>query len=114
MEKFVKVCWEEDRQAGESNCNLYNDYEPGTIFYNPQNTNKKTRVFEEIKEKVLNSTITDNTTGLNYALECGCEPKLFVEVIEALLKEDKIKISGCFNKKATNIHRLKQYKIELK
>lgn len=113
MEKFVKVCWEEDRQAGESNCNLYDDYEPGTIFYNPQNTNKKTRVFENIKEKVLNSTITDNTTGLKYALECGCEPELFVDVMESLIKENKIRVIGTYNKRSTNIHKIEEYKIEL-
>ena len=113
MEKFVKVCWEEDRQAGESNCNLYDDYEPGTIFYNPQNTNKRTRVFENIKEKVLNSTITDNTTGLKYALECGCEPKLFVDVMESLIKENKIRVIGTYNKRSTNIHKIEEYKIEL-
>ena len=31
---------------------------------------------------LLDSTINDNITGLDYALECGCEPKLFVEVTE--------------------------------
>lgn len=51
MEKFVKVCWKEDRQAGESNCNLYNDFEPGTLFYDSLYTNKKTRIIKEIKEK---------------------------------------------------------------
>ena len=114
MEKFVKVCWKEDRQAGESNCNLYNDFEPGTLFYDPQYTNKKTRIIKEIKEKILNSTIKDNITGLEYALECGCEPKLFVEVMDSMIKENRVKILGTYNKQATNIHKAKSYKIELK
>ena len=104
MEKFVKVCWKEDRQAGESNCNLYNDFEPGTLFYDPLYTNKKTRIIKEIKEKILNSTIKDNITGLDYALECGCEPKLFVEVMDSMIKENRVKILGTYNKQATNIH----------
>lgn len=114
MEKFVKVCWKEDRQAGESNCNLYNDFEPGTLFYDPQYTNKKTRIFKEIKDKILDSTIKDNLTGLDYALECGCEPILFVEVMDTLIKEDRVKILGTYNRQATNIHKAKSYKIELK
>lgn len=114
MEKFVKVCWKEDRQAGESNCNLYNDFEPGTLFYDPQYTNKKTRIIKEIKEKILNSTIKDNITGLDYALECGCEPKLFVEVMDSMIKENRVKILGTYNKQATNIHKANRYKIELK
>ena len=114
MEKFVKVCWKEDRQAGESNCNLYNDFEPGTLFYDPQITNKKTRIFKEIKDRILDATINDNITGLDYALECGCEPKLFVEVMDTLINENRVKILGTYNKQATNIHKANTYKIELK
>ena len=114
MEKFVKVCWKEDRQAGESNCNLYNDFEPGTLFYDPQYTNKKTRIIKEIKEKILNSTIKANITGLEYALECGCEPKLFVEVMDSMIKENRVEILGTYNKQATNIHKANIYKIEPK
>lgn len=114
MEKFVKVCWKEDRQAGESNCNLYNDFEPGTLFYDPLYTNKKTRIIKEIKEKILNSTIKDNITGLDYALECGCEPKLFVEVMDSMIIENRVKILGTYNKQATNIHKANIYSRPLK
>ena len=114
MEKFVKVCWKADRQAGESNCNLYNDFEPGTLLYDPLYTNKKTRIIKEIKEKILNSTIKDNITGLEYALECGCEPKLFVEVMDSMIKENRVEILGTYNKQATNIHKANIYKIEPK
>ena len=113
MEKFVKVCWKEDNQAGESNCNLYNDFEPGTLFYNPQYTNKKVIVSEDIKKKVLDAIIKDNIAGLDYALSLGCEPKLFVDVIDELIEKGKVKIVGTYNKQATNIHKVSMYKIEL-
>lgn len=113
MEKFVKVCWKEDNQAGESNCNLYNDFEPGTLFYDPQYTNKKVIVSEDIKKKVLDAIIKDNIAGLDYALSLGCEPKLFVDVIDELIEKGKVKIVGTYNKQATNIHKVSMYKIEL-
>ena len=113
MEKFVKVCWRHDEQAGESNCNLYNDYEPGTLFYDSKHPNKKNQVFQNIKEMVLRAEITDNISGLDYALKCGCEPKLFVEVMESLIKDKKIRVIGTYNKRSTNIHRINEYKIEL-
>ncbi len=114
MEKFVKVCWRVDNLAGESNCNLYNDFEPGNLFYNIQHTNKKTLVFNEIQNKILNCEIKDNLTGLDYALRCGCEPKLYVEVIDALIKEKKVHVVGTFNRQATNICKVNKYKIELR
>ena len=51
MEKFLKVCWKHDKLAGESNCNIENDFEPGTLFFNPANTNKRQRVLEKIKKE---------------------------------------------------------------
>ena len=113
MEKFVKVCWREDKQAGESNCNLYNDFEPGTFFYDIQHTNKKTLVFNDIRNKVLNCEIKDNLTGLDYALRCGCEPKLYVEVMDALIKEKKAHIVGTYNRQATNICKVAKYIIKI-
>lgn len=113
MEKFVKVCWKHDKLAGESNCNVYDDFEPGTLFYNPQNSNKRKRVYTDIKEKILNHSISNNKQGLDYALRRGCEPKLYVEVIDALRKEGKIRIEGKFNRQATNIHNVGEYKIVL-
>lgn len=113
MEKFVKVCWKEDKRAGESNCNLYNDFEPGTLFYDIQHTNKKTLVFNDIRNKILNCEIKDNLTGLDYALRCGCEPKLYVEVMDALIKEKKVHIVGTYNRQATNICKVAKYIIKI-
>lgn len=113
MEKFVKVCWKHDGQAGESNCNLYNDFEPGTLFYDSNHPNKKNQVFQDIKDRILRAEIIDNISGLDYALKCGCEPKLFVEVMDSLLKDNKVRIVGTYNKRSTNIHRIDDYKIEL-
>lgn len=113
MEKFVRVCWNEDPQAGESNCNLYDDFEIGTLFYNPNQTNKKAQVLDDIRNKILNCEITDNIMGLDYALSCGCEPKLYVQVMDNLIKEKKVHVIGKYNRKSTNILNVSKYKIRL-
>ena len=113
MEKFVKVCWKHDYMSGESNCNIDNDYLPGTLFFEQDNSNKKLMVKDMIERLILEGTITSNIHGLQYALKCGCEPKLFVEVITQLKKAGKVTINGKFNRKSTNIHRIDEYLIGL-
>lgn len=113
MEKFVKVCWAEDENSGESNCNIDNDFEKGTFFYDPVNTTKKIRIKEELGKLILNGRIRSNIEGLKWVLSCGCEPKLFVDVIDSLVKQKKVAIQGKFNKQSTNIHKVEEYKIEV-
>lgn len=107
MEKFLKVCWEEDRLSGDSNCNIDNDYEEGSLFYNESETQKIVTVKQELKDKILNGIIKDNISGLKYALHRGCQPKVFVEVMSDVKKQGKVDIIGTFNKTAVNIHKIK-------
>lgn len=107
MEKFLKVCWDEDRLSGDSNCNIDNDYEAGSLFYDESVTQKKVSVKQELINKILNGNITDNITGLKYALHRGCQPSIYVEVMNELKENGKVDIIGTFNSKATNIHKIK-------
>lgn len=107
MEKFLKVCWEHDEYSGESNCNVYNDYEKGSLFYGSELPRKINQVKEKLESKILNGKICGNVDGLKFALKEGCMPKVFVQVIEELKKSNKVEIQGSFNKKATNIHKIK-------
>lgn len=113
MEKFVKVCWKHDSMSGDSNCNIDEDYLPGTLFFDQENSNKKSMVKEQIERLILGGSITTNIEGLKYALTHGCEPKLFVEVITKLKKDQRISIEGKFNRQSSNIHRVDQYNIVL-
>ncbi len=113
MEKFIKVCWAHDNFAGESNCNINNDFDKDSLFYNPLGTNKIQVVKDDITNHILAGDIEDNISGLKYALKYGCKPKLFIDVIESLLKNQKVKIDGQMNKTASNIHSAKLYKIRL-
>lgn len=114
MEKFIKVCWKHDNLSGESNCNIDNDYEKDSLFYDGTHTIKKDNVLEEIKNTILSGKIKDNYTGLKYALERGCEPSLYIRAITELMNADKVSINGKFNKQATNIHKVELYSITIK
>ena len=111
MEKFVKVCWKYDSMSGDSNCNIDEDYLPGTLFFDQENSNKKSMVKEQLERLILGGSITTNIEGLKYALTHGCEPKLFVEVITKLKKDQRISIEGKFNRQSSNIHRVDKYNI---
>lgn len=113
MEKFVKVCWMEDENSGESNCNIDNDFEKGSLFYDPANTAKKIKIREELEALILNGEIKSNVEGLKWVLKCGCEPKLFVETMNSLVKKEKVVVKGKFNKQSSNIHKVDEYKIEV-
>ncbi|MDE6245885.1 MAG: three-Cys-motif partner protein TcmP [Treponemataceae bacterium] len=112
MEKFVKVCWNEDHSSGESNCNINDDFEEGSLFYTDE-TSKKISVKKELNDLILKGEIISNVDGLKFALSKGCEPKLFVEVIDSLYNEKKIEIIGKFNRQSTNIHKVDEYRIKV-
>lgn len=57
--------------------------------------------------------IINNVAGLKFTLSKGCEPKLFVEVIDSLCNEKKIEIIGKFNRQSTNIHKVDEYRIKV-
>ena len=114
MEKFLKVCWKYDPLSGEASFKIeINDFEEGTLFYNPETTVIKEKIKNEIKELILSGKISDNKAGLKHALKRGCEPKLFTEVVQELINNKSIKIVGKFNKQSTKIHRITElYKIK--
>ncbi len=103
----------EDENSGESNCNIDNDFEKGSLFYDLTNTTKKIKIKEELKQLILNGQIKSNVDGLKWVLAHGCEPKLFVDVASSLVKQKKVAIQGKFNKQSSNIHRVEKYQIEV-
>jgi three-Cys-motif partner protein len=114
MEKFLKVCWQEDENSGESNFNINNDIEEGDLFYDPSNSAKKVEVRKIVEKEILSRRITDNIEGFKFVLEKGCKPELFTNVAKKLEKEQKIIRIGKLSYKSTEIHKAEKYKIELK
>ena len=113
MEKFLKVCWSKDRFAGESNCNIDDDFEEDSIFYKKSSSYKITNVEEEIENAVLSGEICDNISGFKYTMRRGCEPSLFINVVKALESRKRIKRYGDINNSSTNVHRIKPYAIKV-
>ena len=111
MEKFLRVCWGKDKLSGESNFNIDNDYQKGTLFYNPDKTVKKQKIESDIQDKILSGKIADNIEGLKYALRNGCLPELFTSVVKKLENDNKIERTGNLNYTSSDIHKAKQYKI---
>lgn len=113
MEKFLKVCWSKDKNSGEANFNIENDFEEGSLFYDPSTSNKKKQVKQLLRDYILDGNIKDNIKGLKYTLKQGCELSLFANLIKQLEKEKKVKRSGDVNNSAVNIHKIKKYNIEV-
>lgn len=113
MEKFLKVCWNHDTFSGEANYNIDNNFEKDTLFYNLESTIKKDIVSREIKKLILTGKLSDNISGLKYAMRNGCEAKLFVEAIKDLEKEKMIERIGDANNQSSNIHKAKIYRIKI-
>jgi len=113
MEKFLKVCWDKDKLSGESNCNINNDFQAGTLFYNEMETVKRQTMESDVRNKILSKSIVDNVNGLKYVLKNGCLPELFTAVVKKMESEKLITRIGDLNYSSTNIHKVKQYTINV-
>ena len=113
MEKFLKVCWTQDPISGESSFNIDNDFTEESLFFDKESTAKKQYVSNIVKQKILSREITSNAVGLKFALENGCMPKLFTDVVKELEKEGKIKRTGSTSYSSSNIHKVETYDIVL-
>jgi three-Cys-motif partner protein len=113
MEKFLRVCWRADKYSGESSFNIDNDFQSNELFYDEEHTNKKERIKNEIKKKILSGEIANNKTGLKYALKKRCLPEVFVSTVSELEKNNLIRCYPKFNGQSINIHRATFYQIEV-
>lgn len=113
MEKFLKVCWQKDNFSGEANFTIDNDFPPGTLFYNVEQSNKKQIMREDMEQKILSGELSNNIVGLKYALQHGCEPKLFTQTVQELEQKKRIQRTGLVNNSSSNIHKVKPYDIKV-
>lgn len=114
MEKFLKVCWKHDPYAGESNCNIFDDFEQGTLFHTTEETNKIENIKNKLRDEILNGKITSNISALKFVLNEGGKLSLYLDLIQVLVKSGKIEIIGDFNKQTSGIHSIKEYSFKVK
>lgn len=108
MEKFLKVCWEKDIMAGEANFDINNDFQFGSLFFDEKFSNKIEKYKNEFYKKIENNELKNSLEGLKFTLKYGIQTKTYLETIIDLMKDNKIIIvNGKFNKKISNIHKLK-------
>lgn len=112
MEKFLKTCWKNDQLSGEANYNIDNNFEQGTLFFTPNSNIKKENVSTLIEKQILDGKISENITGMKFAMQNGCEPKLFTDIIKKLEKDNLIERLGDVNNQSSNIHKSKVYYIK--
>lgn len=113
MEKFLKVCWDEDPMSGEANFNIDNNYPPGNLFYEEGKSSKLDTIRARIKADILSGKIKDNGTGLLETLKTGCKPIIFTEVVKEIEKQGLITRHGNVNNCSSTIHNVKHYTIEV-
>ena len=89
-----------------------NNFEKGTLFFHSESNVKKDIVSKEIKSLILSGKISNNISGLKYAMHNGCEPKLFTEVVQELENDKMIERFGEVNNQSSSIHRAKVYQIK--
>jgi three-Cys-motif partner protein len=114
MEKFLKVCWKHDPYAGESNCNIFDDFEQGTLFYTAVETNKIENIKSKLKDEILNSKITTNISALKFVINEGGKLSLYLDLIQKLIESGKVEIIGDFNRQISGIHNIKEYSFKAK
>ncbi len=108
MEKFLKVCWTKDKMAGEANFDINNDYQPGTLFFDEQFSNKIELFKQQFFVLISNKKIKTNIEGLKFTLKSGLQTKTYLDTILEFLDNSQIEIyKGKFNRRIADIHRLK-------
>jgi three-Cys-motif partner protein len=113
MEKFLRVCWGQDKYSGESDFNIDNDEPVDSLFYTGETTNKKEKIKDKLKRKILAGEIINNRDGLKYVLKNRCLPEVYVLVIQELEKEGIVRCLPRLNRQATNVHKVDIYTIEV-
>lgn len=92
-EKFQKVCWGLDPITGEADYNIDRalTYGGKTVLFEEYSVPEKTKKFkDELRKNILNGVIKTDLEAYKFALKKRCLPKMSVDVLKELMKENKI------------------------
>lgn len=107
IEKFLKLAWKLDGNAGEANFNIDEAILEGQTFnlFNSDTRAKKLQFFEkELKEKIKNDEINTLKEAYVFSFNFGCLPIHANAVLKELRKSGLIKID--IKLVSSNIHKL--------
>ncbi|MFI1772924.1 three-Cys-motif partner protein TcmP [Thalassobellus citreus] len=107
IEKFLKLAWKQDGNAGEANFNIDEAILEGDTFdlFNSDTRAKKLQYFEkELKNLIQNNKIKTLKEVYIYAFNYGCLPKHANELLKELKKSGLIKKD--IKLVTSNIHKL--------
>lgn len=107
LEKFISVCWKNDKITGEANFDIDNekiDLSKPTLFQE-FNVPKKIQVFEKsLKDKILSGVITTDIAVYTFSLEEGFLPRHSNKILEELKANKKIDFS--FSLISSRVHKI--------
>ena len=93
IDRFLKICWEEDAIAGAANFDIDNEkiVPDQMTFWESINVPNKLQVFERgLREKVLAKDIRTNVDVYKFALGEACRASHAKEVLERMVKEHEL------------------------
>ena len=93
VEKFLDICWEQDKQRGEANFDIdgENINEDAPSMFEDMNTPNKILVFgKELESKILSGQLKTDREIFLFAINRGFINKHILLVIEKLLQEKRI------------------------
>ena len=91
LEKFLKVCWDNDNISGEANYDIDNDIvRSGQRLFKEMNISRKIDVFKVKLIEFLQNSFRSNNDLYKFTLEYGCLPKHTNEILRDLQKEERI------------------------
>lgn len=92
LEKFLKVCWNQDSVSGEANYDIDDDIvRDGETLFPEWNISKKKDLFRKRFVLFLN-VYRSNNELYKFTLEQGCLPTHAVEILKRLQKKERLEV----------------------
>jgi three-Cys-motif partner protein len=99
LEKFLRVCWNQDSVSGEANYDIDDDIiRNGETLFPEWNVSKKRDLFRKQLVSFLNA-YKSNKELYKFTLEQGCLPTHAVEILKELLKEGRLEVDPADTRK---------------
>jgi len=99
LEKFLKVCWNQDKVSGEANYDIDDDIvRNGITLYDELNVSKKIGLFEERLITFLQDFKSNNDL-YEFTIKNGCLPRHTYEILCKLQKDRRLEVEPSDTKK---------------